>query len=147
MEPGLIVSVRAEAKLEVAAVVSSVLEDLISLELITDGSEPAFQEGDPVRLRYWDQDATAYYWSVEVGKLFPEQNLVTLSTQDAAVVQRRKSYRVRTPIPFSATVIESAERELIGKYLLDLKTQNLSMDGMLFQTQLPLAARDKLASI
>ena len=51
---------------------------------------------------------------------------------------------MRTPIPFSATVIESAERELIGKHLLDLKTQNFSVDGMLFQTQLPLAAMDKL---
>ncbi len=59
LEPGLIVSVRAEAKLEVAAVVSSVLEDLISLELITDGSEPAFNERDTVSLRYWDQDDTA----------------------------------------------------------------------------------------
>ena len=114
LEPGLIVSVRAEARLEVAAVVRSVVEDLISLELVMDGSEPAFQEGEQVRLRYWDHDFTAFHWSAEVGKLFPEQNLVTLSTQGAAVVQRRKSYRVRTPIPFSATVIESAERELIA---------------------------------
>ena len=59
-------------------------------------------------------------------------------------MQRRKSYRVRTPIPFSATVIESAERELIGKNITGLKTQNLSVDGMLFQTQLPLAAKDKV---
>ena len=144
LEPGLIVSVRAEARLEVAAVVSSVVEDLISLELVMDGSEPAFQEGEQVSLRFWDQDVTAFHWSAEVGKLFPERNLVTLSTQGAAVVQRRKTYRVRTPIPFSATVIESAERELIGKHILDQKTQNLSVDGMLFQTNLPLAARDKL---
>ena len=52
LEPGLIVSVRAESKLKVAALVSSVLEDLISLELMTDGSEPAFQKGEHVRLRY-----------------------------------------------------------------------------------------------
>ena len=83
LEPGLIVSVRAEGKLEVAAIVSSVLEDLISLELVPDGSGMPFQEGDHVQLRFWNQEVTAYHWSAEVGKLFPEQNLVTLSTQDA----------------------------------------------------------------
>ncbi|MCH8820671.1 MAG: hypothetical protein IIB03_10185 [Acidobacteria bacterium] len=46
LEPGMIVSVRAGSRLEVAAVVSLVLEDLLSVELVTDGSEPAFQEGE-----------------------------------------------------------------------------------------------------
>ena len=144
LEPGLIVSVRAESKREVVAVVSSVRENLISLELVTDGSVSAFQEGERVGLRYWDQEATAYQWNAEVGKLFPEQNLVTLSTQDAGIVQRRRSYRVTTPIPFSATVIESAEPQLRGRQVRDLTTRNLSVDGMLFQTGLPLKAKDKL---
>lgn len=144
LEPGMIVSVRAGSRLEVAAVVSSVLEDLIFVELVTDGSEPAFQEGEQVSLRYWDQEANAYHWSAEVGKLIPEKNLITLSTQDAGAVQRRKSYRVMTPIPFSATIIESAEPELIGQHVQDLKTENLSINGVLFKIDLPLKAKDKV---
>jgi c-di-GMP-binding flagellar brake protein YcgR len=144
LEPGLIVSVRAESKREVAAVVSAVVEDLISLEMVPNGSEPTFQEGEQVKLRYWDQDATAYHWSAEVGKLFPKQNLLTLSTEGAGVVQRRRSYRVMTPIPFSMTIIESAETELIGQHVPDLKTKNLSIDGLLFQSELQLKAKDKV---
>ncbi len=144
LEAGMIVSVRAGSRLEVAAVVSSVLEDLIFVELVTDGSEPAFQEGEQVSLRYWDQEATAYHWSAEVGKLIPEKNLVTLSTQDVGAVQRRKSYRVMTPVPFSATIIESAEPELIGQHIQDLKTENLSINGVLFKSDLPLKAKDKV---
>ena len=144
LQPGMIVSVQTGSKLEFAAVVRSVLEDLISVELVTDGSGPVCQEGEQVHLRYWDQEATAYHWSTEVGKIFPEQNLVTLSTQDSGVVQRRRSYRVMTPIPFSATIIESAKPELIGQHMLDLKTQNLSINGVLFKTDLPLKAKDKV---
>ena len=143
LEPGLIVSIQTESKLEVAAAVRSVVEDLISLELLAAGPEPTFREGERVRIRYWDLEVTAYHWGAEVGQMFPEKHLVTFSTQDAGIVQRRKSCRVETPIPFSLTVIQSAEPELAGQHVEGLETQNLSVNGVLFQTDLPLKEGDK----
>jgi hypothetical protein len=74
LEPGLVVSVRAQSTQEVAAVIISILEDLISLELVTNGSVPAFEEGGHVKLRYWDQESTAYYWGAEAGASFSYNN-------------------------------------------------------------------------
>ncbi|MEE8348220.1 MAG: PilZ domain-containing protein [Acidobacteriota bacterium] len=144
LKPGLFVSVRGDSKLEFAAVVSSVQEDLMSLELVTHGRESAFQEGESVSLRFWDQETMAYHWKTEVSQSIPEKNLLTLSIREAGTVHKRRSYRVLTPIPFMVTVIQSAERELIGRQILDLKTLNLSLDGMLFQTELPLQKSDRL---
>ncbi|MDA2930696.1 PilZ domain-containing protein [Acidobacteria bacterium AH-259-O06] len=59
-------------------------------------------------------------------------------------MQRRKSYRVRVPVPFSFTVIDAGETELIGKQVPDSKTRNLSVGGLAFETTLPLKVGDKL---
>ena len=67
----------------------------------------------------------------------------TISTQDPGVVQRRKPYRVETPIPFSLTVIQSAEPELAGQHVTGLETENLRVNGVLFQTDLPQKEGDK----
>jgi len=59
-------------------------------------------------------------------------------------VQRRLSYRVHTQIRLACTVIDAAERNLVGEEF-SCKTKNLSVGGLAFETHLPLDAGDRLA--
>lgn len=144
LKPGLTVSLQGKSQAEVAAVVSSVTEDRISLTLMTTGSEVIFQEGEQVRIEYWKQEGTAYNWTAEVTKILSKQNLIMVSRKTSGEVQRRGFYRVTSPVSFSFTVIEAANAELIGKRIVDHKTQNLSVNGVLFETDLPLKVGDRV---
>ena len=60
-------------------------------------------------------------------------------------MQRRRAYRrFDLPIPFSFSVIDVAETELIGEKVLQSTTQNISVAGLRFETSLRLEVRDKL---
>jgi c-di-GMP-binding flagellar brake protein YcgR len=58
-------------------------------------------------------------------------------------IQRRWAYRVDLSIPFSFSVIDAAEAELVGEERLS-KTQNISVAGLRFETSLRLEEGDKL---
>jgi c-di-GMP-binding flagellar brake protein YcgR len=60
------------------------------------------------------------------------------------VVQRRKSHRVHSAVPFSFTVIEAAETQLIDHRVRDSTTQDISVGGLAFRTPLSLQVEDKL---
>ena len=59
-------------------------------------------------------------------------------------MQRRQSYRVRTQIRLACTVIDAADRYLVGKEF-KCKTKDISVGGLAFETYLPLDAGDRLA--
>jgi c-di-GMP-binding flagellar brake protein YcgR len=144
LKPGLIVSLQAKSQPEVAAVVSSVTKDLISVNPITHGSELTFQEGEQLRIKNWDQETAVYYWTADIIKILSEQNLVTLSAQTYGKTQRRASYRVTSPVRFSSTVIEATDTEFTGKRIADHNSKNLSVNGVLFETDLPLKVGDRM---
>jgi c-di-GMP-binding flagellar brake protein YcgR len=144
LKPGLIVSVQGESQPEVAAVVGSVVGDLMSVNLMKAGSKLTFQEGQQVRIKYWNQKGSVYHWTAKITQVLSEQDLLTVSTQTSGRVQHRKSHRVTSPVRFSFTVIEATDNELIGKRIVDCKTKNLSMNGILFETDLSLKVKDKV---
>lgn len=68
-----------------------------------------------------------------------------ISTPDIGIaLQRRKYYRVHEPLPFSFTVIEADDDNLIGKDVIDTEIKDLSVGGLAFETRLPLKTGDRL---
>ncbi len=147
LKPGLAVSLQEESGEAVAATIEALSPRSISLKLARPTPEPSFQTGDRVWMKYWDEGATVYRWETRVAELQgPENQKVILSISNKEVlVQRRKSYRIRLQIPFSLTVVDAVDTELIGAKALECTTIDVSVAGLAFNTDLSLKVGDKLA--
>ncbi len=125
---GLAVSVQGKSEEEVAATVVSISLGELELELSTPPSQVPFQEGEKVGIKYWDTRAVLYYWDAKVVQISrPDNRHVTISISGDVVVQRRKSYRAQSAVPFSFTVIEAAERQLVDQGVRNSTTHNISV--------------------
>ncbi len=147
LKPGLAVSIQEESGEALAATVETLSPRSISLKLSRPTAEPSFQNGDRVWMKYWDEGATVYRWETRVTEVQGPENqkvILSLSGKDV-LVQRRKSYRARLQIPFSLTVIDALNTELIGAKALECTTQDVSVAGLAFDTDTPLKVGDKLA--
>ena len=147
VKPGLSVSLQEESGEALAATIEALSPRSISLKLARPTPEPSFQTGDRVWMKYWDEGATVYRWETRVAEIQgPENQKVVLSIGNKEVlVQRRKSYRIRLQIPFSLTVVEAVDTELIGAKALECTTIDVSVAGLAFDTDLSLKVGDKLA--
>ncbi len=145
-QEGSAISIQGESKQALAATVVTSSPAEIWLELARPTSQKLFQEGEGVRIKYWDEEAVVYYWDAKVINITPSgKRHVAISIHDKGVtVQRRKSPRVSVHIPFWFTVIDAADSKLIGKRVVDSQTENISVSGLLFKTCLLLQAGDKL---
>ncbi len=142
---GLAVSVQGRSEEEKAATVVSISPGKLELELSTPPSQVPFQEGEKVGIKYWNARAVLYYWDAKVVQISrPDNRHVTISMSGDVVVQRRKSHRVHSAVPFSFTVIEAAETQLIDHRVRDSTTQDISVGGLAFRTPLSLQVEDKL---
>ena len=63
---GLAVSVQGRSEEEKAATVVSISPGKLELELSTPPSQVPFQEGEKVRIKYWNARAVLYYWDAKV---------------------------------------------------------------------------------
>jgi len=147
VKPGLAVSLQEESGEALAATIEALSPRSISLKLSRPTPEPSFKTGDRVWMKYWDEGATVYRWETRVAEIQgPENQKVVLSIGNKEVlVQRRKSYRIRLQIPFSLTVVDAVDTELIGAKALECKTIDVSVAGLAFDTDLSLKVGDKLA--
>jgi c-di-GMP-binding flagellar brake protein YcgR len=147
VKPGLAVSLQEESGEALAATIEALSPRSISLKLSRPTPEPSFKTGDRVWMKYWDEGATVYRWETRVAEIQgPENQKVVLSIGNKEVlVQRRKSYRIRLQIPFSLTVVDAADTQLIGAKDPKCTTQDVSVAGLAFDTDLSLKVGDKLA--
>ncbi len=147
VKPGLSVSLQEESGEALAATIEALSPRSISLKLSRPTPEPSFKTGDRVWMKYWDEGATVYRWETRVAEIQgPENQKVVLSIGNKEVlVQRRKSYRIRLQIPFSLTVVDAVDTELIGAKALECTTIDVSVAGLAFDTDLSLKVGDKLA--
>jgi c-di-GMP-binding flagellar brake protein YcgR len=142
---GLAVSVQGKSEEEAAATVVSISPGELELELSTPPSQLTFQKGEKVGIKYWDTRAVLYYWDAEVVQISrSDHRNLTISISGDVVVQRRKSHRVQSAVPFSFTVIEAAEPQLIDQKVRDSTTHDISVGGLAFETPLPLQVEDRL---
>jgi len=140
---GSAISIYVKSKGEIPAMVTQSSPDEVCLELARPTSQDLFQEGEGVRIKYWDEEAIAYFWEAEILKAF-KRSVVAKLLGGGLTVQRRLSYRVHSQIRLACTVIDAAERYLVGKEF-SCKTKDISVGGLAFETHLPLDAGDRLA--
>ena len=140
---GSVISIHVKSKGEIPATVTESSPDEVCLELARPTSQDLLQEGEGVRIKYWDEEAIAYFWEAEILKA-SKRSVVAKLLDGGITVQRRLSYRVHTQIRLACTVIDAAERNLVGEEF-SCKTKNLSVGGLAFETHLPLDAGDRLA--
>ncbi len=140
---GSAISIHVKPKGEIPAMVTQSSPDEVCLELARPTSQDLFQEGSQVRIKYWDEEAIAYFWEAEILKA-SKRRVVAKLLDGGITVQRRLSYRVHTQIRLTCTVIDAAEHNLVGEEF-SCKTKNLSVGGLAFETHHPLDTGDRLA--
>ena len=143
---GMTISVSpVSLRFELAATVRKVMADETWLELVRPTSEHPFQSGDPLRVKFWDETAAFYFDSQALTIGSPSNRDLTIKRASEGVsVQRRKAYRVRETIPFSFTVVDAQQNELVGEKVCNAQTKDISVGGLAFRTPLPLKIKDKL---
>ena len=142
-QTGLAVSIHVKSKGEIPASVTQSSPDEICLKFARPVWPLPFRKGSRVRIKYWDEQAIAYFWEAAVLKTSKHTVVVTLRG-GGMTVQRRQSYRVRTQVRLACTVIDAAYRYLVGEEF-NCKTKDISVGGMAFETHLPLDVGDRLA--
>lgn len=147
LKMGVAVSIQGQSEEpQLAATVETISSDTVWLQLSRPTSQPAFKMGDQVQLKYWDEGAIVYGWKGEVIEIAGTENeRLALSIGREVTIQRRKSYRVRARIPLSFTVIDAAEAYLVGEKVTNSETDNISVGGLLFKSNLLLKVGDRLA--
>ena len=140
---GLAVSIHVKSKGEIPASVTRSSPDEIRLKLARPIWPLPFRKGSRVRIKYWDEQAIAYFWEAQILKA-SKRSVVVALRGGGITVQRRQSYRVRTQIRLACTVIDAAEGYLVGEEF-KCKTKDISVGGLAFETYLPLDAGDRLA--
>ncbi len=143
---GLAISIQGESQETLAATVVEGSPNETWLELARPPSPVPFREGEQVRIKYWDEGVIAYYWDAKVAKIIgsASQHMALRVRSEGVTVQRRRSLRVLVQIPLFFTVIDAADPQLIGENF-NCKSQNISVGGLAFETNLPLKVGDKLA--
>jgi hypothetical protein len=145
LKTGLAVSVQESSNEQIAAIVEKISSDSVWLRLQNRSSDPAFTQNDEVQINYWDEGATVYSWVGSVLSLSDTGNkLLCVSVSQEVDIRRRKSYRTRARVPFSFTVVDAAQSDLVGERVRESETVNVSAGGLLFQSDLALAVGDRL---
>ncbi len=125
------------------AVVTDISPENIHVEIVNPHSSLPFKTGDVVLVTYWVEEELFYYGPTVLG--VSGTNLVLSTPVSKMEVQRRKSYRLGASFPLSYIVIDAAKSDLIGQTVTDCKTQDLSVGGLKFESDLPLEVGDTLA--
>jgi c-di-GMP-binding flagellar brake protein YcgR len=115
------------------------------VELSRPTLPPVFKEGERVRIKHWDK-GSIYYWVGEVRKVIgPEsQNMAISIDGEGVTLGRRKSFRLRTEIPFSFIVTQAAQKGIVSQEPCDSMIRNISEGGIAFDTNLSLKVGDEL---
>jgi hypothetical protein len=87
---GLAISIHVKSKGEIPAMVTQGSPDEVCLELARPTSQDLFQEGEKVRIKYWDEGAIAYFWNAKILKA-STRNIVAALLGGGVTVQRRQS--------------------------------------------------------
>ena len=148
LEVGQAISISALLKpsTKAAATVATTCGDEVCLDLWRPTSQLPFQEGERVRIKYWNAGAIVYWWDADIIQIAGagHQHVALAMRGKGVTIQRRRYCRVEYALPFSFSVIDAAEAHLIGEKFSKAKTQNISVAGLRFETSLGLKAGDKL---
>lgn len=141
-----VAAIDSDSKEEVSAEITEVSDN--GLFLVISVSDEGFQstKGDTLRIRSWDEKAV-YYSDCQVVKSGNGGSLHISRPASAVTLQRRRKLRSDIEIPFSFTIMAAAQSQLVSDDIHKAKTENLSMNGLRFQTNLPLSEGDEIVVV
>ncbi len=136
-------AIESDSKEEVAAEITEVSDK--GLFLVISVSEEGFKykKGDAVRIRSWDE-AAVYYFDCQVVKSGKGGSIHISRPASSVTLQRRRKLRSNVEIPFSFTITGAAQHQLVSDEIYKARTENFSLNGLRFQTDLPLREGDEL---
>jgi len=140
------VSIERESKQALAATITAISSNEISLQLARATSKLTFQKGQRIKIKYRKEEVL-YCWKADVVNVSGEGNqFLTIAIRGEGVTtQQRKFLRLRGSVPLSFTVIDASEARLMGETEKHCETRDISVGGVGFETSLPLKVGDKLA--
>jgi len=128
-----------------AAIVTKISSHDIRLDLsyITPDSVP--QVGESVSVRYWDKEA-AYTFDSQILKVTRStcHEFVISRPPRVSVAQPRQEERFQKQVLFTFTIVMAQQKELIGQYIQNARTLDISAGGLKFKSECPLKSGDKL---
>ncbi len=139
-------SAQGDRKQEHLAKVVQVSDSEIGLEFSESprtGSQFQTQTGDSLQLRGWDEEAV-YYFEVEVIEVGKDGIIHVSKPAVGVTLQRRRTLRTDLQVPFSFTVLDASQGHLVTDEFHEAKTENISLSGLRFESELPLSEGDEI---
>ena len=126
-----------------AAIVRKISAHTICLQLPWPEFGSLLRVGDFLQIEYWDQ-RTAFSFDSQIVLLDSAGKKLEISRPKKGKASRLKKAHLHKSIPFAFTVIDATNKDLIGQQVGDAKALDISLDGLRFETDLPLTLSDKL---
>jgi len=138
-------ALRAEEAL--AAVITSMTPDQLSLVLPYALPDSGLEAGGTVHVRYWNQEK-AYAFDSEILAADLSQRQLTISRPvRQTLVRCRQNMRYRAQVPLRLTILRAQEGQLIGRSIQNARTLDISEGGLKFKTELPLKGGDLVEAV
>ena len=98
-----------------------------------------------MRVKYTENDVL-YCWDGKVENVSDQDKRAAtfFLTGVGVTIHKRKSPRVKVPMPFSFMVFDAAKTEMIGDTPTEATTRDVSVSGLSFKSELPLTVGDQL---
>jgi hypothetical protein len=143
-QPVFIRLTEAESKKEHPAKVAEISAGKIRLAISESDDELQVEKEARLRIRSWDQKAI-YYCEADITKVSKNKKDLWVSEPEAAAtLQRRGRIRHEVKIPFSFSVLVAGHSQLVTQKEHSAITEDLSLGGLSFGTDLPLMEGDQI---
>lgn len=111
----------------------------LRLEYLRSPPSPFLKKGEAVSIRFWEQGHILQWGAIILDMFGPRNESMIVSKPSGGVVQdRRKFPRYTLSVPLSFTVIHSTKAKFGAREVFDAVTQNVSMSGLDFESDVPL---------
>ena len=141
-----VAAVESDSRDEVSAEVTEVSDNGLFMVIAVSDEEFKCKKGDVLRVRSWDE-AAVYYSDCEVVKSGKGGSIHISRPASAVTLQRRRKLRSDVEISFSFTIMAAAQHQLVSPEIHEAKTENISLNGLRFQTSLPLSEGDEIVVV
>ena len=128
----------------VATVTEVSIEETL-LELTRPALPLPFKQGEPVWMKHCEEE-DIFYWGGVVNEVSGPQNqrVAITDSGDWVRLERRQYSRLAVDIPITFRVVNAPSSKIPTEVVYSNKTQNMSVGGLAFETQVPLEKGDEL---
>ena len=131
---------------ERVATVKEILPDETLLELTSPTLPLPFKQGEPVWMKHCPDAQDIFYRGGVVNNVSgPQDQTIAFSDSGLWVrLERRKHSRLALDIPITFRVVSALSSKVSTQVVFSNTTQNMSVGGLAFETEVPLETGDEL---